>query len=166
MRNVLCSLFAAAVVGFVAQARADEEKIPLDKLPKGVVENVKKRFPNAKIEGAAQEKEDGKTVYEVTLKEGGKNIDVSFSAEGVMTLIEKEVDAKDVPKAVTEGVEAKYPKATWKMIEEVIKVADGKETLDYYEFHGTTADKKGIEVEVGTDGKIKKEEKKKDEKDK
>src|SRR5438067_6333095 len=108
MRKVLCWFFAVAVVGFVAQARADEDKIPLDKLPKGVVETVKKRFPHAKIEGAAKENEDGKIVYEVTLKEGGKNIDVSFTAEGVMTLIEKEVEAKDVPKAVTEGVDAKY----------------------------------------------------------
>jgi hypothetical protein len=165
MHNALCCLFAVAAVGLVARAQADEEKIDLSKLPKGVVEVCKKRFPNAKIEGAAQEKEDGKTVYEVTLKENGKNIDVTFSSDGVMALIEKEVDAKDVPKAVTEAVESKYPKATWKMIEEVIKVANGKEALDYYEFHGTTADKKGIELEVAPDGKIKKEEKK-DEKDK
>jgi hypothetical protein len=165
MRKALCCLFTVAAVGFIAQVWADEEKIDLSKLPKGVVETCKRRFPHAKIEGASQEKEDGKTVYEVTLKENGKNIDVTFSSDGVMTLIEKEVDAKDVPKAVTEAVEGKYPKATWKMIEEVIKVADGKEALDYYEFHGTTADKKGIELEVTVDGKIKKEEKK-DEKDK
>ena len=93
MRKALCCLFTVAAVGFIAQVWADEEKIDLSKLPKGVVETCKRRFPHAKIEGASQEKEDGKTVYEVTLKENGKNIDVTFSSDGVMTLIEKEVDA-------------------------------------------------------------------------
>jgi hypothetical protein len=162
MRKFLCLLFTVAAVGFIARAWADEEKIDLDKLPKGVLDSCKKRFPDAKVEGASKEKEDGKTTYEVTLKANGKNIDVTFDEKGTMILIEKEVDAKDVPKAVNDAVESKYPKATWKMIEEVIKVADGKETLDYYEFHGATADKKGIELEVTTDGKIKKEEKKED----
>ena len=36
-----------------------------------------------------------------------------------------------------------------------IKVKDSKETLDYYEAHLVTADKKEIEVEVFPNGKIK-----------
>ena len=51
----------------------------------------------------------------------------------------------------------KYPKAKFGIIEEVIKVTDGKETLDYYEAHLITADKKKIEVEVLPDGKFKSE---------
>ena len=154
----------AVVVGIVGPARADEEKVALDKVPKAVMDAAKKRFPDAKFTDASKEDENGKTTYELTFKDGGKNVDVTLTPEGVLTLIEKEVDAKDVPKAVSDGIDAKYPKASWKMIEAVIKVKDGKEELDYYEYHGTTADKKGIEVEIAPDGKIKKTEEKKDDK--
>ena len=45
--------------------RADEEKVPLDKLPKAVADGFKKRFPKADPTGATKEKaDDGKTVYE------------------------------------------------------------------------------------------------------
>jgi hypothetical protein len=40
-----CVLFAFVVIGL----RADEVKVPLDKMPKAVLEAVKKRFPTAKL---------------------------------------------------------------------------------------------------------------------
>ena len=54
--------------------------MPLDKLPKAVVEAVKKRFPKAEMIGAAKETEDGKTEYEVTIKDGGKTRNGSIRA--------------------------------------------------------------------------------------
>src|SRR5438105_57499 len=113
MRALIVGFAVVAFLCVAGPARADEEKVPLEKVPKAVMETVKKRFPDAKIVEASTEKEDGKTVYEITVKDGGKNVDVTLTADGVMTLIEKEIDAKDVPKVVTEAVEAKYPKATW-----------------------------------------------------
>src|SRR5262245_59956815 len=53
MGKIFCCLFVVAVIGFIAQTWADEGTIDLGKLPKGVVEICKKRFPNAKIEGAS-----------------------------------------------------------------------------------------------------------------
>jgi hypothetical protein len=67
---------------------------------------------------------------------------------GAITTIEKEVAFKDLPRAVADAYEAKYPKATYKTVEEVIKVTDGKEKLEYYEAVLVTADKKTFEVEV------------------
>lgn len=155
----------ASVLGLVAllagdSLYADEETIPLDKVPKPVSESVKKRFPNGEMKEAAKETEDGKTFYEVTVKDGGKTIDVTLTPDGTITTIEKELAVKDLPKAVTDGLEKKYPKATHKSAEEVIKVADGKEKLEYYEVVVLTEDKKTLEVEITADGTIKKEEKK------
>ena len=163
MRTTLLALAAAAFLA--GPVRADEEKIAPDKLPKPILEAVKKRFPKAEITGAAKETEDGKTEYEVSLKDGDTKYDVMFSADGAMTLIEKQIPAKDLPKAVTDALEAKYPKATFKVTEEMIKVTDGKEGLAYYEVLLETADKKSVEVEVGPDGKIIKTEDKKSDKD-
>ncbi|MBP3955851.1 PepSY-like domain-containing protein [Gemmata sp. G18] len=159
-------LAAATVVAFVlaAPVRADEEKVPLEKVPKAVLEAAKKRFPKAEVVGASKETEKDKTVYEVELKEAGKTIDVTLTPEGIITTIEKQIDAKELPKAVTDALEKKYAKATFKVVESVYSVKDGKEALDYYEVLLVTAEKKEIEVEILADGKIKHEEEKKSEK--
>jgi hypothetical protein len=155
---------AVAVLVLAAPVRADEEKVPLDKVPKAVLEAAKKRFPKAEVVGASKETENKKTVYEIEMKADGKTIDVTVTEEGVITTIEQQIDAKDLPKAVTEALDKKYPKATYKIIEAVYSVKDGKEKLDYYEVLLVTAEKKEFEVEILADGKIKNEEEKKPEK--
>jgi uncharacterized membrane protein YkoI len=156
----LSVVVVAGLLGLAGAARADEEKIPLDKVPKAVLEAVKTKFPNAEMKGASKEKEDGKTLYEVSIKNKGQSIDVELSEDGKILAIEKEIDAKELPKKVTGGLEAKYPKATYKKAEEVIKVENGVEKPAYYEVVLVTADKKTFEVEVTADGKIQKEESK------
>lgn len=158
------AMVAVALLVLAAPVRADEEAVPLDKVPKPVLEAAKKRFPKAEVVGASKETEKDKTVYEIEMKEAGKTIDVTLTPEGVITTIEKQIDAKDLPKPVGEALEKKYPKATYKVIESVTAVKDKKETLEYYEAHLVTAEKKEIEVEIFPDGKIKAEEEKKPEK--
>jgi hypothetical protein len=159
----LLVMTAVAVFVLAAPVRAEEEKVPLDKVPKAVLEAAKKRFPKAEVVGASKEKDKDKTVYEIEMKLDGKTIDVTLTEAGAITTIEQQIDAKDLPKAVSEALDKKYPKATYKIIESVTKVKDGKETLEYYEAHLVTAEKKEIEVEILPDGKIKNEEEKKKE---
>lgn len=158
MRQVLLTAAVAACVASTGMLSADEEKVPLDKLPRGVVDAVKKRFPNAEIKEASRETEDGKTEYEVALKDGGKAVELSFSADGVLLEIEREVAMADVPKAVRAAVEAKYPKAMWKEVEEEIAVKDGKELPVVYEVELVTADSKAVEVKVAANGEVLEEE--------
>ncbi len=163
MRFIECCAMAwAALVlaGLLVGVWADEEKVALEKLPRAVTDAVKKRFPRAALVKASRETEDGKTAFEVTVKEGDGKIDVTLDSDGIITLLEKEIAAADLPKPVKDALDKKYPKATFKTIEEVIKVKDGKETLDFYEALLETADKARVEVKVGADGKIKDEEKK------
>ena len=161
MRALMLAVGLVLAAGVV---RADEEKIALDKLPKAVADAVKKRFPKAELVEAAKETDKDKVEYEVTLKDGETHIDVMLTPEGAITLIEKTIPAKDLPKAITDGIDAKYPKATITLAEELIGVKDGKETLDFYEAIITTADKKTIELKLTTDGKISATEDKTDEK--
>jgi len=149
----------------VTPSPADEEKVPLDKVPKAVLETVKARFKGADLTGATKEKEGDKTVYEVTIKFNEHKIDVTVTPEGDLVLIEKQIAAKDLPKAVAKALEEKYPKATYKIVEEIIKVEQKKEKLTHYEVLLVTADRKGLEVQLAPDGKILKEEKKSAEKD-
>lgn len=165
MRTMLRISMCVAVILATSGLFAGEESIALDKLPKAVLEAVKKRFPKAEIVEAAKETEGDKVEFEVSIKDGETKIDVMLTPEGKITLIEKVIAAKDLPKAVTEALAAKYEKATFKTVEEITKVTDGKEAVDYYEVLLVTADKKTLEVEVTPDGKIKKVEDKKEEKE-
>jgi hypothetical protein len=156
MNRIAC-LFVLALGSSLIQARGqdDEEKVPLDKLPKSVREAVEKRFPKIEITGASKEKENDKVVFEVSLKKDGKNIDVTLTEGGMITVIEQELAFSDLPKAVAKTFEEKYPKAKYEIVESVTKVVDGKETIEYYEATLVDADKKKWEVEVSPDGKLK-----------
>jgi len=144
-------------------ARADEEKIELDKLPKAVTEAIKKAYPDGEMKSAEKEKEDGKEVYEVVVKNKDQTLEITLTPEGKILSVEKEIAAKDLPKAVTDAVDAKYPKATIKKAEEETK--DEKVT---YEVLIENADKQIDEVVLDHKGtslkEEKKEEKKKEEK--
>jgi len=158
----VCGMVAAFCLFTVAQA--DEEKVPLDKVPKAVVEAVKTRFPDAKLESAEKETEDGKTVYEIAIKNKDQKIEVTLTADGKIVEIEKQIAASDLPKAVADALATKYAKAKYKVIEEVIKVKDGKEKLEYYEVHLMTAQGAAVEVRVAANGKLLAEEKQDQEK--
>jgi hypothetical protein len=145
------------LTAFSAGVRADEEKIPLKDVPKAVIDAVKAKFPKGEIKNAAKEDEDGKTTYEVAVKADGRSIDVALKADGTILEIEKEVAAKDLPKAVAAAVEAKYPKATVKKAEEIIAYKGGKEEKSY-EVVVTETGKKDVEVKLSADGKIVKHE--------
>jgi len=156
MRAIWCWLALTAVAGLVltrGSVQADEETIPLDKLPKSVAAAVKKRFPKAEWIAAAKETDGKKTEYEVILKNEGQKIDVTLTPEGMILQMEKEISAKDLPKAVTKTLKKSYPKAVFKRVEEFITVKDGKETLEFYEVL-LGIEKKTVEVKVDSGGKI------------
>jgi hypothetical protein len=155
MNRIACVLVVALGTSLMARAEDEEEKVPIDKLPKAVREAVAKRFPKVEIAGASKEKEDKTIVFEVSLKKAGKTIDVTLTEAGVITVIEEELAFKDLPKAVAKAFEEKYPNAKYEVVESVTKVADGKEKLEYYEATLIDAAKKTWEVEVLPDGKIK-----------
>ncbi len=163
MRAVICglSVVALALGSALVIFADDEEKVPLDKVPKAVMESVKKRFPNGEVTGASKETEDGKTTYEINVKDNGSKIDVELTPEGAIAVIEKQIKADGLPKAVTDALEGKYPKANHTKVEEIIKVKDGNEKLECYEILLVTADNKKFEVCVSPEGKITKEEEKK-----
>jgi Putative beta-lactamase-inhibitor-like, PepSY-like len=109
----------------VMPARADEEKVSVDKLPTAVKKALKRKFPKAEIEKATKEVEDGNTVYEVELEIKDRSVDVSLKADGTILEIEREVPADELPEAVRKKLAASYPKAKIEKAEEVTKGEDG-----------------------------------------
>jgi hypothetical protein len=142
--------------------QAQEQDIKIKDAPTVVIQTVSARFPDAKIHGVSKETEDGKQVYEVTLKQRGRNIDVTTTPDGKLTLIEKEITRADLPAAVASLLRSQYPRASYKVVEEVTSVSGSTESLSFYEVLLVDTKKQTLEVEVSPDGtKILKVEKKK-----
>jgi hypothetical protein len=160
----LCFVTLCGLVATTGLCRADdEEKVPLNKLPKAVTEAVKKKFPKAELVSAEKEKEDGKIVYELNFKNEGSTVEVIVTPEGKILVVEKEITVKDLPKAVADALESKYAKATIKKVEEISK----EDKITAYEVLLVTEKKKTLEVQFSPEGKVLEEEKKdKEEKDK
>ena len=146
-------------VAAVRAADGGEKKVPLEKVPKAVLDAAKARFEGAEIKGASTEKEDGKLVYEISLVHKGRKIDATFTPEGKVVSVEKEIKTDEVPKPVADALKEKYPGAKVKIAEEVTEEGKVK-----YEFLLDTG-KGEVEAVFDPNGKLLKEEKK-DKKDK
>jgi uncharacterized membrane protein YkoI len=162
MRRIIGCLSVTTVATLLVLATGADslaEKVAYDKVPKKVRDAVEARFPDAKVSGVEKETEDGKIVYDIELKHKGRKYEMDIQEDGTVLEIEKEVAAKDLPKAVKTAVSAKYPGAKLKDIMEVNKVKDNKETPDHYEIIILTADNEEREILVSLDGKSIKAEK-------
>src|SRR5712692_8932999 len=115
-----------------------EEKVPLDKVPKAVLDAFKAKFPEAKVTQASKEIEEGKTIFELAFTYKDHKYEMEVEPNGTIIAIDKQLDEKELPEAVAKTLAEKYPKAKYKIIEEVTK----KDKIEYYEIELTTADKK------------------------
>jgi hypothetical protein len=131
-----------------AKTEDSEKKLEKKDVPAAVLAAFTKAYPKATVKGYAKETEKGQTSYEVESMEGTIHRDVSYAADGKLLLTEESVEMKDVPAAVREALEKKFPKAKVGIAE---KVMDGKTVA--YEFHVKTAAGKGAEVKFDPNGK-------------
>jgi hypothetical protein len=153
--GVFAAVFAALVLaGTTTRADDKKDKLDLDKIPKKVMDALKAKFPKAEIHKWSKEKEGGDVVYDIEFKVDGRKFEADIKEDGTLFEYEKEIEAKDLPKAVKETVEKKYPKSTLKEIMEITHIKEKKETLHGYEIILVTEDKKELEVTVAPDGKI------------
>lgn len=143
---------ALAIVGLglcLGSLRAGEQKVPLDQVPKAVIDAFKTKFPKAAIKNAVKEDADGKIVYEIESARDGLAIDAVLKPNGEFVEIEQEIKTARLPAVVTAAVQTKHPKAKLKKAEEVTK--DGKMI---YEVLIEKPDGKEAEVAIDKDGKI------------
>jgi hypothetical protein len=154
--NRLVAIAAAAAVVLLAPV-AGAGEVQTRAVPKPVMDAAKGRFKTAKYVGAAKEKnEAGEWMYEVSMSEKGMGIDMMVTPAGAITLIEKQIARKDLPQAMADTLNARYPKAKYQIFEQVYTVVDGKETLAYYETMLVDPHKQTWAVELALDGSVRK----------
>jgi hypothetical protein len=86
---------------------AQEEKIKRSDLPPAVEKTVKEVSKGATIKGFNEEKEDGKTSYEVEMIVNGHTKDVQIDPAGAVTEVEEEVSIDSLSADVKTGLTAK-----------------------------------------------------------
>ena len=127
---------------------AQEKKIKRTDLPPAVEKTVVEVSKGATIKGFNEEKENGKTSYEVEMVVNGHTKDVQIDPSGTVAEIEEEVALDALPADVKAGLVAKVGGGKIVKVESLTK----KGKIVAYEAKVDTAGKKS-EVQVGPDGK-------------
>jgi hypothetical protein len=144
-----------AVLGLASGTRAQEEQIPLNRVPKAVMDSARAKFPGAQIKAASEETEDGKPpVFALNMKHQRHNVDVTFEVDGTLVLVETDLPAKELPKVVLRAVAYRYPGASLRGAESVTKGPEVKKKADHYELYLVKANNKPALVKVAPDGTV------------
>ena len=115
---------------------------------------LKTRFPKAQIDKWTKETEGGTVVFDIEFRQDGRKFEADIKEDGTIQNWEEAISPEDLPSAVAEAVEKKYPKASMKEIMAITRVTTAKETLEGYEIVLRTADTKDVELTVSPDGRI------------
>ncbi len=145
---------AALLLALPATHAQEQDKLELDKIPKTVMDALKAKFPQAEIRKCTKEKEGDIIVYDIEFTQNEQKLEADIKEDGTIHNWEKQITAKQCPKAVKRAAKKAYPKSTFKEIMEITAVTDGKDALEGYEIVLETADKKVLELMLAPDGKI------------
>jgi uncharacterized membrane protein YkoI len=147
MKIPVARLFTATALACTLTAVAQEKKIERSALPPAVEKAVQAQTQGATIKGFAQEREHGKTFYEVETDLNGHTRDVLFAPDGSVAEIEEEVALDSLPANVQSALTAKAAGAKITKVESLTK----KDKLVAYEAATLKGTKKS-EIQVGPDG--------------
>lgn len=155
MTRFLASAVLALALAFALAAPAaagdDEEEIPLDKLPKKVLDAVREQFPKGQLKSAVKGKDEDGAYFTVTLTQAKTEYDVTVSGAGKVTEIAKEIAFRDLPKAVAAAVTKRYPKGK---VSEVAELTEPGVKGKKYHVELTTAGGKDVTLVLDATGKV------------
>jgi uncharacterized membrane protein YkoI len=150
MLKLCASLFAIAGLLFGPAARADEEDVPLGKLPANVKAAIKAKFPDAVLVKASKETDKGVLLYEVGINNKGQTIEVTVNEGGQIVEIEALIDPRSLPKTVTDALSQKYGTLKYDKAEDITKGDKQYYEVVFVYANGT----KKSEVQIDKAGKI------------
>ena len=135
------ALAAAGVAQEPTAARPSKAPAASSKLPAPILAAFQAAYPHATIKAAAQEKENGKVVWEVESTNNGLGRDLIYNPDGSVVEVEEEVPTALLPAPVTAAVKAQFPGATIAKGEKVTRGATVQ-----YELQLRGATRKSIEL--------------------
>ena len=148
-------VFVSLILTLLTGSMCAQEQTAWKKdIPKAVLDAFKKSYPNASIQGYSKETENNTVLYEVESTEGTIHRDITYKSDGSLVTIEESFPFEELPEAVRNTIEKKYPKAKIEICE---KVTEG--SVSRFELL-LTWEKKKLEVVLNPDGTVVKTEEK------
>ncbi len=103
------ALLAVTVsVAVCAEGKKEETKITKDKVPQPVLSAFEKVYPKVTVKEYEQKTKEGKVWYSIEFTDGAVTKEAKYMADGTLVGTEEDISAKDLPKAVSKAVAAKY----------------------------------------------------------
>jgi hypothetical protein len=104
-----------------------EKEVDPKDLPKKVAEAIQVKFPGARIELVEEviDADDDETVYEFRLKLNDRDVEATVDPDGTFESYHKDIDPKNLPRAVADAIKAKYPKAKFEVAAEHMEEDEG-----------------------------------------
>ena len=102
---------AAGAAQQPAPAHPSRPKAAASALPAPILAAFKAAYPHATLKAAAEEKENGKVVWEIESTDNGLGRDLLYAPDGSVVEIEEEVPSAQLPAPVAAAVKAQYPAA-------------------------------------------------------
>lgn len=144
--------YAVLLCGTATLAAAQEKKPKPSEVSPALTAAATKRFPGAQISNWSKETEDGKTTFEVSVKDASGKRDAVFLEDGAFVATEEKIPISAIPPVVKKAILDKYPNATFRAAEKVSHESGDSD----YEIDLAKAAHKEVTVSAG--GKILKEE--------
>lgn len=114
-------IVACTVVSLAVPAGAKESTLKEAEVPAAVIAAVKKKYPSANLLKFERESEHGKSLYEVKLRDGSRQLEVKLTPEGTQIEEEEVIPESELPEPVRKSFAASpHAKAKIVKIERVV----------------------------------------------
>jgi len=107
LRLSIATLLSLLLASITSEAFSRETTIHKDALPVAVGDSLRARYPGATILRLVRDVDRGAVTYEAEMARGGRNVDASFDARGLLREEEARITTSELPAAVRRSIGGK-----------------------------------------------------------
>ena len=117
----LCKLFFILLIAFalISCEKEQERAVTAKEVPQAVLQAFNNAYPGAMIKEYAEEKEDGRTFYEVSCEFENRKIDVVYNPDGTLFATEEVIPPEALPDVIHQAIAKEFQQFSIELVEDV-----------------------------------------------
>ena len=156
LQNVSKLFFIMLIVFALISCGKEQERTVTEKeVPQAVLQAFNNAYAGATIKEYAEEKEDGRTIYEVSCEFENRKIDAVYNPDGTVSAIEEVIPPDALPDVIHQAIAKEFQQFSIELAEEIEE--EGKQFFEVKLLN--TKDQKKYELLFAGDGKLVEKEK-------